>query len=258
MGDLSGTADQRSPLVLLHGLTFDRSMWHDSLKELASVDPGRRTLLLDLPGHGKSDPAEPYSMEHVAALVYAATEEAGLTSPVMVGHSLGAIVATVYAARYPTSGLVSVDQSLQTQQFSDFLRSISDQLHSPAFPNIWEGFLTTMHIEKLPTPAQDLLKATSNPDQDLVLGYWHDVLNKDPDELNAWILDVLTTLRVARLPFMFIAGEQPGADYRTWLLEQLPQAVIKVLPESGHFPQLAHPKAFADCLAETASWPMRN
>ena len=49
-----GNSDDRAPLVLLHGLTFDRSMWRPSLAELHSIDPGRRVLALDLPGHGAS------------------------------------------------------------------------------------------------------------------------------------------------------------------------------------------------------------
>ena len=34
------------------------------------------------------------------------------------------------------------------------------------------------------------------------------------------------------------------------------EMVITVLSGSGHFPQLAHPAAFARCLAETAHWPL--
>jgi Predicted hydrolases or acyltransferases (alpha/beta hydrolase superfamily) len=49
-----GLSDDRAPLVLLHGLTFDRSLWRPSLAELSRIDPGRRVLALDLPGHGAS------------------------------------------------------------------------------------------------------------------------------------------------------------------------------------------------------------
>ena len=49
-----GSDDGRPPVVLLHGLTFDRSMWRPALDELAGLDPRRRVLALDLPGHGES------------------------------------------------------------------------------------------------------------------------------------------------------------------------------------------------------------
>jgi pimeloyl-ACP methyl ester carboxylesterase len=51
-----------------------------------------------------------------------------------------------------------------------------------------------------------------------------------------------------------VAGSEPEPDYRTWLLQRLPQAVITVFPDSGHFPHLAHPDRFAQCLADTGAW----
>ena len=39
-----GNSDDRAPLVLLHGLTFDRSMWRPSLAELHGIDPACGSL----------------------------------------------------------------------------------------------------------------------------------------------------------------------------------------------------------------------
>ena len=66
------------------------------------------------------------------------------------------------------------------------------------------------------------------------------------------------SLRAANLPYMYVAGEELEAQDRVWLLEQLPQTVIKVLPGGGHFPQLAQHEEFAQCLLETARWPTRG
>jgi pimeloyl-ACP methyl ester carboxylesterase len=254
--DLSGRSDGRPPLVLLHGLTFDRTMWHAALTELERIDPQRRTLLLDLPGHGSSDPSPSYRMGDVVDTVHRAVNEAGLTAPVIVGHSLAAIIATVYASGHATSGVVNVDQPLQTQQFSEFLQSMAEQLRGPAFPAIWGGFVASMHIELLPSAAQELLRATTTPNQGLVLGYWHEVLTLTPEEMNAMAEASQATLRANGVPYMIVAGDEVDAEYRAWLTETIPQAVIKVLSGSGHFPQLAHPAAFAQCLAETAHWPL--
>ena len=108
-----GDSDHRPPLVLLHGLTFDRSMWRPALAELHGIDPGRRVLALDLPGHGESPAWSSYDIEGVADGVHRAVDEAELESPVVVGHSIAAVIAGVYAARYPTSGVINVDQPLQ-------------------------------------------------------------------------------------------------------------------------------------------------
>ena len=64
----------------------------------------------------------------------------------------------------------------------------------------------------------------------------------------------LAALRTADVPYLIVAGTDPEPDYRQWLSEALPQAVITVFPGSGHFPHLAHPDRFAKCLAATAQW----
>ena len=83
-------------------------------------------------------------MDVLVDLLHEAIDAAGLISPVIVGHSLAAIAATIYATKFRTSGVVNVDQSLRTEQFSGFLRSMDEQLRGPAFPTIWGGFLASM------------------------------------------------------------------------------------------------------------------
>lgn len=112
-----GGDDGRAPLVLLHGLTFDRGMWRPALDELRRVDPGRQVLALDLPGHGGSPAWPDYDIGSVAAAVREAVTAAGLRDPVVVGHSMAAMIATVYAARYPTRGIVNVDGWLQMEPY---------------------------------------------------------------------------------------------------------------------------------------------
>jgi pimeloyl-ACP methyl ester carboxylesterase len=102
-----GHSDDRAPLVLLHGLTFDRSLWRPSLAELSRIDPGRRVLALDLPGHGASPGWPSYDVQSLADGVHRAAEEAGLQSPVVVGHSIAGIIATAYAAQHPTRGIIN-------------------------------------------------------------------------------------------------------------------------------------------------------
>ena len=98
-----GQSDERPPLVLLHGLTFDRTMWRPALAELEAIDPGRRAVAFDLPGHGESPKAASYSMLSVVERVHAAIVDAHLDAPVVVGHSGSAGIASVYAAMHPTT-----------------------------------------------------------------------------------------------------------------------------------------------------------
>jgi pimeloyl-ACP methyl ester carboxylesterase len=252
--DDSGESDDRPPLVLLHGLTFDRTMWRPALNELARIDPLRRALAFDLPGHGESASWESYDIEDVAQRIHNAVEEAGLKEPVVVGHSVAAIVASVYAGRFATRGVVNVDQPLQTGDFASFLRTIEPQLRGPAFPALWEQFAASMHAEVLPEAAQELVRSTSRPEQVVVLGYWRDVLERTASEIAEWTDATLASLRDRNVPYLIVSGSEPQDAYTAWLGQTIPQATITVFPGAGHFPHLAHPDRFAQCLLDTATW----
>jgi pimeloyl-ACP methyl ester carboxylesterase len=238
--------------VLLHGLTFDRSLWRPALAELSRIDPGRRVLALDLPGHGASPGWPSYDIQSLAHGVHRAVDEAGLQSPVIVGHSIAAIVATVYASHHPTRAIINVDQSLQVAPFADLVRSLAGQLRGPAFPAIWQMFAASMHIELLPEAAQELLRSSSQPRQDLVLAYWRELLERPVSELADLAAAALETVRSAGVPYLVVAGADLEPDYEKWLTTMLPQAAVTVWPASGHFPHLAHPRRFAECLQATA------
>ena len=247
-----GLSDDRAPLVLLHGLTFDRSLWRPSLAELSRIDPGRRVLVLDLPGHGASPGWPSYDVQSLAHGVHRAAEEAGLQSPVVVGHSIAGIVATAYAAQYPARGIINVDQPLQVAPFADLVHSLAGKLRGPAFPAIWQMFAASMHTELLPEAAQELLRSSSQPRQDLVLAYWRELLERPVSELADLAAAALETVRSAGVPYLIVAGAELEPEYEKWLSQTLPQAAVTVWPGSGHFPHLAHPSRFAECLAATA------
>jgi len=253
-GDLNGDPDDRAPLILLHGLTFDRAMWRPALAELATIDPGRRVLAVDLPGHGHSPAWPSYDAEGVAEAVHRAALAAKLPAPVLVGHSVAAMIATVYAARYPARGVVNVDQWLQIEPIARLVQSQAGQIRGPGFPAIWEMFEASMHMELLPSAAQELLRSARYLGQDLITGYWRELLERPVAELASDVAAMLAGLRAAKVPYLFIAGHDVEPEYQDWLNHALPRARVTVWPGSGHFPHLAHPRRFAECLTATACW----
>jgi pimeloyl-ACP methyl ester carboxylesterase len=253
-GDLTGAPDRRPPLVLLHGLTFDRTMWQPALAHLAALDPGRQVLALDLPGHGDSPERPRYDLEPIADAVHQAVTEAGLSSPVLAGHSAGGILVTIYASRYPARGVVNVDQPLEVEPFAQLLRSLAGPLRGPGFPRVWEQFEASLGIGLLPQAAQDLLGKARYVRPDLVTGYWREVLDEPAGVLAAKMADGLAVLRAAGMPYRIVAGNEPEPEYLSWLKEELPQAEVTAWPGSGHFPHLARPAEFAGLLAATGGW----
>ncbi|MGB8381893.1 MAG: alpha/beta fold hydrolase [Dermatophilaceae bacterium] len=177
-GDLRGTADTRAPLVLLHGVSFDRTLWEPALRELELVDPGRQVLTLDLPGHGESPDLDTYPGERIGTAVYGSVQAAGLTAPIIVGHSYSGLLATMYAARFPVRGVVNVDQTLLVAPFLHYQQSIAGQLRGPQFPTVWQDIAASMHPELLDESGQRLVADTCRPRQQAVVGYWQETLDR--------------------------------------------------------------------------------
>jgi pimeloyl-ACP methyl ester carboxylesterase len=150
--------------------------------------------------------------------------------------------------------VVNVDQPLQVEPFARLVRSLAGPLRGPGFAQVWAQFEASMGIGLLPQDVQDLLQAHRHVRQDLVTGYWREVLDEPPGELARKTADGLAALRDAKMPYLFVAGHDPGQEYLDWQHRELPQAEVTVWPGSGHFPHLAQPGRFAELLAGTARW----
>jgi len=248
--DSRGTNDNdgRPALVLLHGLTFDRRHWSPVLAEPAIAGSGRRVLAFDLPGHGESPRRESYRLTDLAEILHAAVTEAGLARPVVAGHSAGGVLATAYAARYPVSAVVNIDQPLRIDGFASFLRQSEPVLKSDDFLKVWEALLGGMHLDELPPSARELVQTASDPRQDLFLGYWREIMDA-PEQAAADNSRYLAAITAVGVPYHYIAGGPVEPGYRSWLEAALPGVSITELPGSGHFPHLAHPARVATILA---------
>jgi pimeloyl-ACP methyl ester carboxylesterase len=85
-------------VILLHGGTRSMEDW-DSVVPLL-VQAGLRVVTVDMRGHGRSGKAL-WSWTEAATDISAVIAELGLREPALVGHSLGGILAAVWAAGHP-------------------------------------------------------------------------------------------------------------------------------------------------------------
>ena len=136
----------------------------------------------------------------------------------------------------------------------DNLDTLADRLRRPEFSAVWQIFYESFHTDFLPADAQELVRSTCRPRQQVVLGYWLQILDTPVAALTGLITDATAALRTEGVPYVYVAGGEPAPEYRQWLGEQLPAAAIEVWPRSGHFPHLARPQQFALQLAATAQW----
>jgi len=93
-------------LVLLHGIGGGKSFWFPQLEALARA--GARAVAWDMPGYGDSTTVTPYTMGALGHALGQLLDEISAQRVVLVGHSMGGMVALETMALFPEriAGLV--------------------------------------------------------------------------------------------------------------------------------------------------------
>ena len=232
--DIEGTG---TPVVFLHGLTFDRRTWRPVIDQL---DGAVTSIAIDLPAHGDSG-GEPAPLERAAEQIHRLLRSLGIERPVVVGHSMAAGLAGLYAAAHPARGIVLVDQATENLPFAQMLHQVAPMLRGPAYGQVWPGIENSLGLDRIPEPARTLVLDTHKVSQDVVLGYWDQVLGTEPARLQAWIDDKAAAIQV---PCLAVFG-RPATDGERERLGRLPDAQIEEWPGDGHFVHLVDPGRFA-------------
>jgi len=255
--ELTGSS-VRPAVVLLHGLSFDRTMWRPALRRLTAIDPDRRAIAIDLPGHGESPDEDSYALAAVVDRIRGAVVDASIEAPVLVGHSASAATVAQYAAAYPTSGFIEVEGTFLVEPFARMVQRLEPVLRGEGFAAVWTQISAgAFRLDETTEAVRSFVRETSRPRQDVVLGYWRDLLERRPEDLATWIETGAARIRAQGLPMRSVVGQEPSTAEAAWIANHLPDLQTLVWPRSGHFPHLAHPDAFAELLASTAPWSAR-
>lgn len=92
-----GTGD--TAVFLLHGVGGGKQAWARNLPALAAA--GYRAVAWDMPGYGASETVDPYDTAQLARALTALIDHVAARHTVVLGHSMGGMVAQEAQARYP-------------------------------------------------------------------------------------------------------------------------------------------------------------
>ena len=230
-------------IVLVHGITERGESWRPLLQPLAAE---HTVLVVDLRGHGDSPKGDGYDPLTLAADVHdtVVAAELGDDGPLMIGHSLGGVVVSAYAAAFPTRGVINVDQPLRLASFKDTLGQLEPMLRGDraSFDAAIE-MVFSMMMGPLDAAEAQRISALRRADPDVVLGIWGTVFDSTAAELDAQIEALAGAIRV---PYLSLHGSDPGPDYASWLTGLVPSATVEVWADQGHYPHLIDQGRFVD------------
>ncbi len=237
------------PLVLIHGLTMGRRIWSPLVDTLAKEF---RVIAIDLPGHGESSDlpdTEDYEFAPLAHRLHDTLTHIGVANPILAGHSIGAVLAGFYAARFPARAVVNIDQTLDIAEFARTAQGLEMELRGSGFAPLWQKVRDGFGLEHLPEEGRKLEARVSRPRQEIVLAYWDGLLTAEPEAFQRFSDDNLRAIHASYIAFH---GVLPGADYPDWLAERVPQARCLETGIHCHFPHLAAPEKFCSVIREVA------
>jgi N-formylmaleamate deformylase len=110
------TGGSKPPLVLLHGLTGNGTCWSPLARAL---EDEYDVVMPDARGHGNSStPLNGYRYQDHAKDVVGLVQELEMTTPVLLGHSMGGMTATVVAAQAitPIRAVILADPTFLSPQ----------------------------------------------------------------------------------------------------------------------------------------------
>jgi pimeloyl-ACP methyl ester carboxylesterase len=94
------TNPAKPAVVLLHGKNFMGAYWRQTIKYLSGL--GYRIIVPDQVGFGKSSkPSLHYSFHQLATNTRQLLDTLGVSKVIVVGHSMGGMLATRFALMYP-------------------------------------------------------------------------------------------------------------------------------------------------------------
>ncbi|MDH3254172.1 MAG: alpha/beta hydrolase [Acidobacteriota bacterium] len=237
-------AGEGSTLVLLHGVGDQAGAFQGVVGDLLG---DYRIVIPDLPGHGASEPSEgPLPMTVVYRGVEELLESLESGGPLtLVGHSMGAWLATVYAHRHPdrVARVIAVNGGPLRGERTDLslmpadreaARTLMAALRDPASE---------------PTPnfvLDDIVEQAAKGPIGRMMAAWED--------FEQYLLD--DRLSEVPVPVDLVWGESDQLmtlDYAKRVADQLPRARITTIAACGHHPANECPAALAEKLGEVLS-----
>lgn len=225
------------PVVLVHGWCCDHRFMGPQFDHFAAL--GHRVIAVDLRGHGASDrPVQRYAISDFADDVAWLAGELRLDRPLIVGHSMGGIIAFDLGARHPelASAIVMIDAAVARPAASRAAAGpLIEALRGDNYVAVLRSFVEKGLCLPTDTPALKarIFDLMGGATQHVVVAAMEGLRDYDPDFARGRVI----------VPSLYIAADElpPRSDIAR-MKELVPQLAFGQTVGSGHFCQLEVPE----------------
>jgi 3-oxoadipate enol-lactonase len=233
-------------ILLLHGLLFDGGMWRNQVEALSSLG---RVILIDGPGHGKSEAPPRFNLEdHADALAIDGFNELGVHKAVLCGLSWGGMIAMRAAIQHPmrVAAIALLDTSAEAEALKDKIRfrafiAFARRYGIPRWFVDLELARLMFGPQTLATRGDELLERFTRT----VNGYPRDGMARAALAVSVHRVDVTPKLRAVACPTLVICGRDdaatPPAKSRA-LAAKIREAKLEWIDGSGHMSAIEKPE----------------
>jgi pimeloyl-ACP methyl ester carboxylesterase len=243
-------ASDAPPVVFLHGLGGAAKIWAPQLPSFSAS--GFAPIALDLPGYGPRAPVSTLSFEQLADDLETMVADRALRRPVLVGHSLGGMVAQTALRRRPDgyrAAVLCCTSPAFGDPVGDFQRKfVADRL-GPLDAGSSLAELATGIID-------DILGPESDPEgRAIAIASMAAVPSETYRAAVRCIIGFDERGNVARIaiPVLCLSGENDRnapPQMMERMASKIPDARYVCLPRVGHLPNLEAPAAFDAAVLE--------
>jgi pimeloyl-ACP methyl ester carboxylesterase len=226
------TTPRRPNFLCLHGLVDTLEIWDRLAPPLAERGG---VVRVDQRGHGESGaPPGPYCREDLAADAVAVLDGLGIETAVLVGHSMGGIIAMTTALTYPerVAGLVLIGTASQCSlKVAGWYARIAEAGESHGLAGLARAIYGKDSDRELQGDAAGIAAVTRT--------------------LRSLYSDPLTPkLPEIRCPVLLVVGEKDpmGPKASHIIAKQLSAATLEVVPGCGHWIHVERPDAVLSVL----------
>lgn len=219
------------PLIFIHGWLGSWRYWMSTMGDLSDA---YRTYALDLWGFGDTDKAQPrYTLSEYVQLVLAFLDELGISrTPMIVGHSLG--------------GLVALNMALMRPELADRLAFVSlplDRQHINTKSLVNGKGVPTGGLFKKTKEYEPVIKEIEKTDKLAI--------ESSVSSLNG--IDIRDKLALLQVPTLLVYGAKdsiitssPGDDLSALKPEGSETLSVRtmLMSQCRHFPMLEEPNTF--------------